>query len=145
MAVLYTQDIEKITDIVISKLHARFYFIERKEFFIDKIPHEIIIQKVIDYVCERKEIDKNEIIFSRKKEYYQAREIVVFILRKHFHAIPFKKTGEAFQKDHSTLISSYRTICAVMEVDKAYKVQINEFADKFKMEFDLEINKIKVE
>lgn len=82
-------------------------------------------EQVISNVCEYFDISKKELLSSyRGKEVTEARSIIAFILHEKLR-ISSTKTGQAINRDHSTVLYFCKKIKGFIEVDKNYKELIN--------------------
>ena len=62
---------------------------------------------------------------SRKKAIVEARHIAIYFIRLKNPMLTFKKIGQIFGKDHSTIIFSVQMVQDQIRLEKGYKEKIN--------------------
>ncbi|WP_243349041.1 chromosomal replication initiator protein DnaA [Parabacteroides sp. FAFU027] len=95
---------------------------------------EISTEQILDKVCEYFSLDQKMVNSkSRKREYAQARQISMYLAKKHTDQ-SFSRIGELIgKKDHATVLHACKTIKNLIEIDKNLRSQIDEIEKELKM------------
>jgi chromosomal replication initiator protein len=88
---------------------------------------EISIDHIKDVVCEMLNIDRQSFASTRRtREIAQARQIAMYLSKKHTKA-PLTAIGAAIGgKNHATVLHSCKQISNLMETDRTFKLQMEE-------------------
>lgn len=94
---------------------------------IHKETKAITIEEIISAVCKWFGMEIETIHSkSRKREVVQARQISMFLAKKHTDASSSRIGQKIGDKDHATVLHAYKTIKDLMEVDKQLKKDVEE-------------------
>ncbi len=85
----------------------------------------LTIEGIVETICTYFNLDKQQLYAKgRKREYAQARQIAMYLAKKHI-SMPLSRIGQQIAgKDHSTVIYSCRKVQDLMAVDKAFKSDV---------------------
>ena len=85
------------------------------------------VEDIINKVCEHYRIDSSAIhAKTRKREIVQVRQIAMYLAKKHTDT-SFSKIGKLIgNKDHATVLHACKIVKDQVEVDKAFKAEIDE-------------------
>jgi chromosomal replication initiator protein len=88
---------------------------------------EISIDHIKEVVCEMLKIDRESFGSTRRtREIAQARQIAMFLSKKHTKA-PLTAIGAAIGgKNHATVLHSCKQVSNLMETDRSFKLQMEE-------------------
>ena len=87
---------------------------------------EIRFEQVIRTVCEVMKADRRKVLTpNRSKNLVFARNMCYFIFRRYF-SMTLKEIGQAFERDHTTIIHGIMTFQNDIECIKFYKAQFQE-------------------
>ena len=87
---------------------------------------EIRFEQVIKTVCEVLKADRSKVLTpNRSKNLVFARNMCYFIFRRYF-SMTLKEIGQAFDRDHTTVIHGIMTFQNDVECIKFYKDQFQE-------------------
>ena len=87
---------------------------------------EIRFEQVIKTVCEVLKADRSKVLTpNRSKSLVFARNMCYFIFRRYF-SMTLKEIGQAFDRDHTTVIHGIMTVQNDVECIKFYKDQFQE-------------------
>jgi len=87
---------------------------------------EIRFEQVIKTVCEVLKADRSKVLTpNRSKSLVFARNMCYFIFRRYF-SMTLKEIGQAFDRDHTTIIHGIMTFQNDIECIKFYKTQFQE-------------------
>jgi chromosomal replication initiator protein len=87
---------------------------------------EVRFEQVIRTVCEVLKADKRKVLTpNRSKNLVFARNMCYFIFRRYF-SMTLKEIGQAFDRDHTTVIHGIMTFQNDVECIKFYKDQFQE-------------------
>ena len=87
----------------------------------------ITINDIVDKVCAHYKIDSSALLAkTRKREIVQARQIAMFLAKKHTD-ISTPKIGKIIgNKDHATVLHSCKIVKELLDVDKTFKAEIEQ-------------------
>ena len=121
----YVEDTQNIkyTYVVVSNIF--------KELSID--PNELTSQRVINVVSDYYKISKSDIVGKKRKaEIVIVRHMAIWMIRK-LLGIPLKEIGRIFgNRDHSTIMSSIKTIDKKMSINNIIKIAAEKIENKIK-------------
>jgi chromosomal replication initiator protein len=87
---------------------------------------EVRFEQVIRTVCEVMKADRRKVLTpNRSKNLVFARNMCYFIFRRYF-SMTLKEIGQAFERDHTTIIHGIMTFQNDIECIKFYKAQYQE-------------------
>lgn len=87
---------------------------------------EIRFEQVIRTVCDVMKADRLKVVTpNRSKQLVFARNMCYFIFRRYF-SMTLKEIGQAFERDHTTIIHGIITFQNDIECIKFYKTQFQE-------------------
>ena len=83
-------------------------------------------QKIVSKVAEKYGISEND-IYSNKRtaNIAQTRHICIYLIRKLLD-ISYPNMGKIFKRDHSSIMSSYKTIDNLIKCDSSLEIEIND-------------------
>ncbi len=92
---------------------------------------EVSIEAIRDIVCEVMGVSKEAFESSRRtREIAQARQVAMFLSKKHTKA-PLAVIGSAIGgKNHATVLHSCKQVANLMETDRGFRLQIEEIEKK---------------
>ncbi|MDE6857157.1 MAG: chromosomal replication initiator protein DnaA, partial [Alistipes sp.] len=95
--------------------------------YVQMYQKEVTIESIIDVVCDYLSIDRNRFNSSeRKREIAQARQIAMFLAKRHTKA-PLTQIGSAIGgRNHATVLHSCKTVQNMLDTDKAFRAQVEE-------------------
>jgi chromosomal replication initiator protein len=101
--------------------------------FFKKMEKEgITSDKIIDYICKRQNVRKEDLLSSRRTaEIASARHVTIYLLRT-LTPLSYKSIGKIFNKDHSTIITSFNNIDKKMRYDPSFNREINDIIKELK-------------
>ena len=92
----------------------------------------ITSDKIIDYICKRQNIKREDLLSSRRTaEIATARHVTIYLLRT-LTPLSYKSIGKLFSKDHSTIITSFNNIDRKMRSDPSFSREINDIIKELK-------------
>ena len=87
----------------------------------------VTIETIISKVCEHYNIEESAIhTKTRKREIVQVRQIAMFLAKKHTENSASKIGQLIGKRDHATVLHACKTVKDLIEVDKAFKTEIEE-------------------
>ncbi len=88
---------------------------------------EITIDNIIEIVCNYLNIDRSRFNSSeRTREIAQARQIAMFLAKRHTKA-PLTQIGSAIGgRNHATVLHSCKTVQNMIDTDKSFRAQVDE-------------------
>jgi len=88
---------------------------------------EISIDSIIDVVCEYLAIDRKRLDSTeRTREVAQARQVAMFLAKRHTKA-PLTQIGAAIGgRNHATVLHSCKTVQNMIDTDKSFRAQVEE-------------------
>ena len=93
----------------------------------------VTIESIISKVCEHYNIDESAIhTKTRKREIVQVRQIAMFLAKKHTDNSASKIGQLIGKRDHATVLHACKTVKDLIEVDKAFKTEIEEIEASIK-------------
>ena len=93
----------------------------------------VSIENIISKVCEHYNIDESAIhTKTRKREIVQVRQIAMFLAKKHTDNSASKIGQLIGKRDHATVLHACKTVKDLIEVDKAFKTEIEEIEASIK-------------
>ena len=93
----------------------------------------ITIERVIEKVCAHFDFDESILHSkSRKREVVQVRQIAMYLAKKHTDDSAARIGKLIGNRDHATVLHACKIIKDVIEVDKAFKTEIEEIEASFK-------------
>ena len=98
----------------------------------------MIVSKIVDKVCSHisiklgvKDLKKD----SRLRDVIDARRIAYYILREKYN-LPYASIGSFFNKDHATVLHSYKSAKDLIKYDIIFKEKFDACVDSFYKEKD---------
>ena len=89
-------------------------------------PISVTVEKIFAAVSKKYGIPKNNIIGkSRSKEIAMTRHIAIYLIRQ-ITEMSFPNIAKIFDRDHSTIISSFNLIAAKIFSDPVFSSEIND-------------------
>ena len=93
----------------------------------------VTIESIISKVCEHYNIEESAIhTKTRKREIVQVRQIAMFLAKKHTDNSASKIGQLIGKRDHATVLHACKTVKDLIEVDKAFKTEIEEIEASIK-------------
>ena len=93
----------------------------------------VTIESIISKVCEHYNIEESVIhTKTRKREIVQVRQIAMFLAKKHTDNSASKIGQLIGKRDHATVLHACKTVKDLIEVDKAFKTEIEEIETSIK-------------
>ena len=93
----------------------------------------VTIESIISKVCEHYNIEESAIhTKTRKREIVQVRQIAMFLAKKHTDNSASKIGQLIGKRDHATVLHACKTVKDLIEVDKAFKTEIEEIETSIK-------------
>ena len=93
----------------------------------------VTIESIISKVCEHYNIEESAIhTKTRKREIVQVRQIAMFLAKKHTDNSTSKIGQLIGKRDHATVLHACKTVKDLIEVDKAFKTEIEEIEASIK-------------
>ena len=87
---------------------------------------QITPKKIISYVAEKYGVAENDIYSSKRtSNIAKARHICIYIMRKMLDA-SYPAMGKLLNRDHTSILSSYKTIEKEIKNDSFFEIEINE-------------------
>jgi len=85
------------------------------------------VADVLEKVCEHYGVDTSTVYSKvRKREVVQVRQIAMYLAKKHTEASSAKIGKLIGKRDHATVLHACKIVGAQLEVDKAFKNEIEE-------------------
>ena len=96
------------------------------EFLGDAEPISVTVDKIFSAITDRTGITKADMVGKkREKSVAEARHLAVYLIRE-MTEMSFPNIGKLFDRDHSTILTSYQKIARKMATDPSYSMEINE-------------------
>ena len=93
----------------------------------------ITVEDIIEKVCHHFEIEPIAIhTKSRKREVVQVRQVAMYLSKKHTDSSSGKIGQLIGNKDHATVLHAYKIVKDQIEVDKAFRAEIEEIETSFR-------------
>lgn len=129
-------DLEYITEQVINNIKQKYYLVEKGSDLKSEIKdREIHIEKIIDDICELKGVVREKLTTKIKiRTYTDCRMLIYYIIRKIYPIVTLQKIGSYFNRDHSSVVQQLKLTQEILEVDKVFRVQVENLLNKFKSE-----------
>ncbi len=109
----------QVNPLVFVGLPPNVQFISRLGLPTDKI------ETMIYLVCEKLGLDQSLITSNRKREYVEARFIVVGLMLKANPKTTLVELGKKFKRDHSTMVYAREQFNALLSTDKGFKAKVD--------------------
>ncbi len=112
-----------------------------REVIAENFGHEtmqkITLKQILNYVCEKQEVNKKKVLGKgRSQEIALARQVVMYLCRE-LTSLSLKKIGaELGKRDHSTVIHACKIIEEKINSKAAFNKTINQYKEdlnKFKL------------
>ena len=93
----------------------------------------LTINEIIEKVCAHFKIDTSTLLAkTRKREIVQARQVAMYLAKKHTD-ISTPKIGKMIgNKDHATVLHSCKIVKELLDVDKAFKAEVEQLESTLK-------------
>ena len=96
------------------------------EFLGDAEPVSVTVEKIFSAITDRTGIPKADIIGKkREKSVAEARHLAVYLIRE-MTEMSFPNIGKLFDRDHSTILTSYQKIARKVATDASFALELNE-------------------
>ena len=96
------------------------------EFLGDAEPISVTVEKIFSAITDRTGISKEDMVGKkREKSVAEARHLAVYLIRE-LTEMSFPNIGKLFDRDHSTILTSYQKIARKVATDSSYALEINE-------------------
>ncbi len=96
------------------------------EFLGDAEPVSVTVEKIFSAITDRTGISKADMIGKkREKSVAEARHLAVYLIRE-MTEMSLPNIGKLFDRDHSTILTSYQKIARKVATDSSYALEINE-------------------
>jgi chromosomal replication initiator protein len=96
--------------------------------------NEINVELIQNIVCKYFDISKEVLVSkTRKRNIVQARQIVMFLAKKHTKKSLVKIGKENGGRDHATVLHALKTVKNLMDIDKEFNGYVSEIDRKLKM------------
>lgn len=94
---------------------------------------EVAHTQIVDIVCDHFNISKSDLKSKKRtREIAQARQIAMYLCKQNTN-LPYKTIGEIIGgKNHATVVHACKTVSALIETDKAFKVNVEQIIHKLK-------------
>ena len=87
----------------------------------------VTVEDIIDKVCEYYKVDTSTIhTKTRKREVVQVRQVAMYLAKKHTDTSSSKIGQMIGKKDHATVLHACKIVKDQVDVDKAFKAEIDE-------------------
>lgn len=89
--------------------------------------------QIINTVKNYLQVDEKNIYSRcRKREYTEARQIIMYFLREQHPKPKVTVIGKAFDRDHSSVCYAINTVNDLIDTDKNFRAKINDIAELLK-------------
>lgn len=96
------------------------------EFLGDAEPVSVTVDKIFSAITDRTGISKDDMVGKkREKSVAEARHLAVYLIRE-MTEMSFPNIGKLFDRDHSTILTSYQKIARKVATDSSYALDLNE-------------------
>ena len=96
------------------------------EFLGDAEPVSVTVDKIFSAITDRTGITKADMTGKkREKSVAEARHLAVYLIRE-LTEMSFPNIGKLFDRDHSTILTSYQKIARKVATDSSYALDLNE-------------------
>ena len=93
----------------------------------------VTVEDIIQKVCSHYEIEESAIhTKTRKREVVQVRQVAMYLAKKHTDSSSSKIGKLIGNKDHATVLHACKIVKDQVEVDKAFKADIEEIEASLK-------------
>ncbi|MBO5686190.1 MAG: chromosomal replication initiator protein DnaA, partial [Alistipes sp.] len=107
-------------------------------------PVSVTVDKIFTAVCRKYSVTRSELESnSRKKELTQPRHLCIYLIRE-VTGLSLPQIGKYFSRDHSTILSSYKTIEKRCAENAAFKTEVRDLNTNLRCVSDLSIECVKV-
>jgi chromosomal replication initiation ATPase DnaA len=90
-----------------------------------------VLVRIFSEVCDALNVTKEDLMgLSRKREIVEARQIVQYFIKEFHPSISLKSIGNMFNRDHSTVIHSLRTVADLQDANKEYYFRLLELRNR---------------
>ncbi|MBQ8275196.1 MAG: chromosomal replication initiator protein DnaA [Clostridia bacterium] len=94
-------------------------------------PVSVTVDKIFTAVCRKYSVTRSELESnSRKKELTQPRHLCIYLIRE-VTGLSLPQIAKLFSRDHSTILSSYKTIEKRCAENAAFKTEVREMIKEF--------------
>ena len=96
--------------------------------------HPLTIDDILEKVCQHFGVAQQHVFSkSRKRDLVEARQVSMYLAKKHTK-MPDSRIGQLIGgRDHSTVIHSCSTVEKRLKIDKAFVDEINSIENSFKL------------
>ena len=96
------------------------------EFLGDAEPVSVTVDKIFSAITDRTGITKADMTGKkREKSVAEARHLAVYLIRE-LTEMSFPNIGKLFDRDHSTILTSYQKIARKINTDSSFALEVNE-------------------
>ena len=96
------------------------------EFLGDAEPVSVTVEKIFSAITDRVGITKADMIGKRReKSVAEARHLAIYLIRE-MTEMSFPNIGKLFDRDHSTILTSYQKIVRKVATDSSFALEIGE-------------------
>lgn len=124
----------------LARIKEKYYLVEKGNDLKSELKdREIHIEKIIDYICELKGIERGRLLTKRKiRIYTECRMLVYYMIKKLYPMVSYAKIGAYFNRDHASVMQQFRLMDGFLSIDKVFKSQVDDLMNKFKNEIENE-------
>ena len=89
-------------------------------------PVSVTVDRIFSAITDRYGVSRADMVGKkREKQIAEARHISVYLIRE-LTEMSFPNIGKLYDRDHTTILSSYQKIARHIKSDPAFSLEINE-------------------